>query len=692
VSDQIDLSEFVGGFVVEAAELIATANAALLEIETANASETRHPRAVRELFRALHTIKGLAGMIGVDPIVELAHELETVVRNADRSGGRLPRNSVDVALQAMHVIGEQVRAVADRRAVPAVPERLLVAIAGVDAAPVANEPPKITSEWDTKLSASEREQVATAIARGGHAWTLAFAPDHAKAARGITIGTVRGRLAELGDVVKVAPRTTELGIAFDILVVSEAMPDALAAAVMTTADRVVAIASEPFAEPTPDAAEAEPGRASESMPLGRSVVRVELARLDDLQEQLSLLIVSRFRLDREIARHAERGHDVRGLRDVAAVQGRQLRDLRRAILRARTVRVAEALEPLSLLVRSAARASQKQARLEIDARETEIDKGVADRLLPALVHLVRNAVDHAIEPAEDRVTRAKPTVGTIRITCTEIAGNLLELEVSDDGRGIDRAAIAKRANQTIADDAALLAVLASPGFSTRDVATRTSGRGLGMDIVRRIVDNELGGELSVETVEGNGTTFRLRVPVTIAIVDVFTFLCGGQAFVVPVSAVEEIFELSREREVVPPFPERRAGERRVAADRRAGERGTAERRMTERRGSDAPAVSLLEHRGRALPLVALGAVLDLDGGAGAKSALVIRRAGEPIAFAIDKMVGRQEVVVRPISDPLVRVPGIAGATDLGDGRPTLVLDLVELGLGIAAIASPGGAR
>jgi two-component system chemotaxis sensor kinase CheA len=656
VTERVELQEFVGAFVVEAAELVAVANASLLEIEAANADGTPRPRAVRDLFRALHTLKGLAGMVGVEAIVEIAHALETLVRAADRAGGQLGRAAVEVSLQGVRAIGERVRAVAEQRTAARAPERLLEAIATTDAAVVAAPP--IASELDARLSPSERQQLSVALGGGTPAWMLSFVPSDANASRGVTIGAVRARLATLGEIVKVMPRTiagpdgAQLGIVFDILLISTAPRDALADAIAGSIDGVVAVAPSP---PPPRAA-IEPLVGDEvdgqdvAGPIGRAAVRVELGRLDELQDQLSLLIVSRFRLEREIAAHAERGYNVRGLRQVAELQGRQLRDLRRAILRARMVRVAEVLEPLPLLVRSLSRSSQKEVRLELDVRDAELDKAVADRLLPAMVHLVRNAVDHAIEPVAERAARGKPSAGTIRVACAEIAGNQLELVVSDDGAGIDREAIARRAGRAIADESALLDVLCSPGFSTRDVATRTSGRGLGMDIVRRIAVADLGGELRVASERGVGTTFTLRVPLTIAITEVFSFECGRQAFVVPVAAIEEIFEL-------------------------------VEARVTPPSAHGAPSrVSLLERRGRAIPLYSLGVELAVDDGARARKALVTRRHGEPIAFSVDRVLGRQEVVVRTVDDPLVQAPGIAGATDLGDGRPTLVLDLGELGL------------
>lgn len=663
MSERVDLQEFIGGFVAEADELIALANTQLLEIETGNAEGVVRVKAVRDLFRGLHTIKGLAGMIGVEPIVEIAHELETLLRKADKAGGRLGGAGVEVCLLGVRAIAERVLAVADGTPVaPALPA-LLEEIANADIASAAlpAAAPPLVPGWEAKLGDGEQQQVAEAMRAGIGVWSVTFAPSEAFAAAGTTIAVVRTQVAALGELIKVMPRAQAGAVMFELLVASRAEPAAIAAAGATTLERVRRIeAPAPVATPAtgagaradhaPPTSELEEVR---TIAAGRAVVRVELSRLDDLQDLLSTLVVSRFRLERELARAAERGTDVRRLREVAEQQGRQLRDLRRAILRARMVRVGEVLEPLQLVVRSLVRPTIKEARLVLDARESEIDKAVADRILPAIVHLVRNAVDHAIEPVEERLAAGKPRAGTVRITCADI-GSRLELAVVDDGRGIDRAAIARRANRPIADDTELLDVLTASGFSTRDVVSQTSGRGLGMDIVRRVIVNELGGDLSVSSTLGAGTTFRMHVPLTIAIVDVFSFLCGGQAFVTPVATIEEIIELSEFGAMQPPV--------------RAGTQ---------------PAVGLVERRGRPLSLVSLGQLLALDAGTAARKALVIRRQGELLAFTVDRVLGRQEVVVRPLEDALARLPGIAGATDLGDGKPTLVLDLAELGAGIA---------
>lgn len=654
MSEPVDLQDFIGGFVVEAEELLAMANSCLLEIEAAGGAK---PKAVRDLFRALHTIKGLAGMVGVEPIMEIAHVLETLLRTADRSGGSLQRGAIEVSLQGVRAISERVRAVAERRIPAPAPAHLIELISGTDAtSQTVSTPLSIAAEWDQRLSTSERQQVALELAKGTPAWTLMFEPSAARTARGISIASVRTRLAELGEIVKVAPRTRldaqgkQAGIAFDLLVTSTAPPAQLAEAIDAPVESLIPIVGPPPVAAAPALASDQDFDSDDEQAsrIGRTTVRVELARLDELQDQLAALIVSRFRLERELAAQAARGIEVRKLREVADLQARQLRDLRRAILRVRMVRVAEVVEPLALLVRSVARANHKDVRLVLDVRDAELDKAVADRLLPALIHLVRNAVDHAIEPPEVRIAQGKPAFGTIRVSCAELASKYLELAISDDGQGIDRAKVARRAGFDVADDPALLDVLTTAGFSTRDAVSQTSGRGVGMDIVKRVAVQELGGELNLTTALGVGTTFTLRVPLTIAIVEVFTFECAHRPFVVPVATIEEIFELGDER-IEPPAKQ---------SDSR---------------------IRLVSRRGRAMPLISLGEALSIDNGAPAKKAMVIRHDGELIAFAVDRMLGRQEVVVRPVDDPLVRAVGIAGATDLGDGRPTLMLDLGELG-------------
>ncbi|MDI1429117.1 chemotaxis protein CheA [Polyangium sorediatum] len=656
MGNAFDASEFLAGFLVEAEEHLSASTTNLLAVETSLRKGENNPRAVRELFRSLHTIKGLSAMVGIEPIVDVAHAMETVLRKADRAAGALSANAVEALLAGLRAIGERVRALSTSAPVAPVPPQLLDALAALeitqDASPATVEL-VLDAGLSAKLSATEKAQLLQGAESGRRALRVDFVPSPARAAEGTTITSVRERIGAFAEIVKVVPLsipasdTAPGGLAFALLVLTDATNEALAAAAATQPEHVQVLhtrridGADPLAEP--EAAEEDVGEGRK-----RGIVRVEVARLDDALERLSALVITRFRLARAVDALAAQGVNVGELGEIVKGYGRQVRDLRGAIMRARMVPVAELLDRVPLIVRGLSRATKKPVRVVIDAGKAELDKAVADRVFPAIVHLIRNAVDHAIEPPAERRRLGKPEEGLVRVTCFERSTNQLELGISDDGRGIDREAVAHRASRPVpADDAGLLDLITLPGLTTLDHATKTSGRGLGMDIVKRAVV-ELGGELSLGTTPGAGTTFTLCIPLTITIVDAFSFVCGEQTFVAPVAAIEEVVEVVPEALVRGPSRHTRFGE-----------------------------VRFMERRGEIVPLVNLASVFSLASREEPK-ALVVRRNGAPLAFGIQRMVGQQEVVIRPLEDPLVKVTGVSGSTDLGDGRPTLVLDLVAL--------------
>jgi two-component system chemotaxis sensor kinase CheA len=664
---QLDLHEFLEAYLAEVDDLLTSANAQLLALE--QGVEPATPRQVRDLFRALHTVKGLSAMVGVDPIVSLAHRMEGALRSADRAGGSLARGAVDLLLQGVQAIEQRVAALAQGRAVPDAPVALLEAIEALDALErsPAQQPdgePSLELSLEPTLAAKlapfERDALLDGARKGSRAVALRFSPSPELAAAGTTITTVRARLATVAEIVKVVPLalpSAPAGLSFVLLALTSEPDEVLAKTVGLELDSLETLAEPVPASPEPPPALLEPQTLdlmegleldeSEDVPGAsrRGSVRVEVERLDDALEALSALIVGRASLVRAVGRLAEQGTDVRELQRILREQQRQVRDLRATILRVRMVPVSDVLGRVPLIVRALRRSTGKSVRLEVDAGRSELDKAVAERIFPAVVHLVRNAVDHALEPAAERVRAGKPAEGLVRIECRARGTGQLEMRVSDDGRGIDVEQVARRAGRTLPlSDGALLQLLCRPGFTTREAADATSGRGMGMDIVRKTVVEQLGGELALETETGKGTTFTLRVPLTVSIVDALSFECGSQRFVVPLSSVEEIVELD------------------PASTQQAQ-------------------VDLIWRRGESLPLVRLDDVLGFarQGAGRGSRALVVRREGEALAFCIDRMLGQQEVVVRPLEDPLLVVPGVAGATDLGDGRATLVLDLFALG-------------
>ncbi|MGK3964628.1 chemotaxis protein CheA [Sorangium sp. So ce118] len=718
MSDALDVTEFVAGYLVEVEEHLSASTANLLAAEAALRAGDSNPKATRELFRSLHTIKGLSAMVGVEPVVDIAHAMETVLRAADRAAGRLSAAAIEVLLRGLRAIEERIRALANKKPVPPAAPSLLDALAALDVAAAPSPPaPTISAEPEilAKLGSSERVQLAQGVAGGRRALRVDFVPSPARTAEGLNITSIRERVGKIAEIVKVVPLSVPAtdrapgGIAFALLVLTSASDEELARAAAADIVRPLTVTPAPLA--VAELPEQELDEPAEREPQLRGVVRVEVARLDDALDKLSALVVARFRLARAAADLRARGADVRDLAEILREHDRQLRDLRGAIMRARMISVTELLERVPLVVRGLGRATGKEVRIEIDAGKAELDKAVAERIFPAIVHLLRNAVDHAIEAPAERRRLGKPEEGVIRVSCFERSNNQLELSVADDGRGIDRAQVARRAGRPAPEtDAALLDLITLPGLSTLDQATKTSGRGLGMDIVRRIAVEQLGGELSVSTARAAGTTFTLRIPLTLTIVDAFSFLCGDQAFVTPVAGVEEVMEIDPARIFRGPAPGRARGVADLTALGRArgmaalpppggAHGGTALPPAPGRaqRGAELPAAlpgrarggtELIERRGEVVPIVNLGALFEL-GDAAASRALVVRRNGAPFAFGVTRVLGQQEVVVRPLEDPLVKVPGVSGSTDLGDGRPTLVLDLVTLS-GRLSSGSGGG--
>jgi two-component system chemotaxis sensor kinase CheA len=318
-------------------------------------------------------------------------------------------------------------------------------------------------------------------------------------------------------------------------------------------------------------------------------------------------------------------------------------------MRVRMVPVREIFERMQFVVRDLAREHSKRIKLQLSGQETEIDKLLVERMMDPLLHLVRNAVSHGLETPREREAAGKPAEGTISLRAST-AGEMVVIEVEDDGRGIDRERVAARAEAMgliaagQADDSEtwLLDLICSPGFSTREEADRASGRGIGMAVAKNTVE-ALGGLFTLATEVGKGTRFTIELPVTLAIADALIVSVGGQRFAVPLSAVREVIEVE-------------------AGSLKAFESN-----------------EVISYRGGVLPIVRLARVFGLGEDRGRAFHVFIVGAGlAAVGIAVDRILGQREIVVRAISDPLIQVAGISGATELDDGRAVLILDAAGL--------------
>jgi two-component system chemotaxis sensor kinase CheA len=362
------------------------------------------------------------------------------------------------------------------------------------------------------------------------------------------------------------------------------------------------------------------------------------------------LVVTRARLEANLARveRAIPAQEWRALQETTLLFERQLRHLREDVMRVRLVRVDEIFRRMPFVVRDLARESGKEVQLVLNGQETEIDKFLVERMMDPVLHLVRNAVSHGIERPGERTAAGKPRQGVVTLTaCT--SGEMVLLEIADDGRGIDAASVAERARAAGSrvqpgslDAAALIDLICEPGLSTRRDADLASGRGMGMSVVRTTVQ-ELGGTMSVDTEPGRGTRFTIALPLTLAITDALIAVAHGHTFAVPQSSVQEVVEID----------------------------GAAVRRLE--------GAELVPHRGRSLPLLRLSALLALGGDEPSRlHAFVVGSGQDAVALGVDRILGQREIVVRTLADSLLKISGIIGATELGDGRVVLILDTAAL--------------
>lgn len=637
--------EFLEDFTEEADELLQNINQQLLGLSEAATSSARQP-IFQELLRAYHTLKGLAGMMAVEPAVEICHRSETLL-NAARKGqlesdGRL----VDLLLEGSRLLARLVHALPERTALTEVSTHLKRLQGWTQPTP---EPPVATSGGSLleipelvgrHLQSEDWHRLEQGIRDGMTVGLAYFSPSPEQAAQGVNVNLAREVLLATGDLIRAVPliEGSSVRFAFVMLHKTPDPPESLAGLEWLRLNEQPATpAQDPGEEPESWADH------QRSSPISNTV-RVEVGRLDDIMRLVGDLVVSRWRLQNALEESGVNERQGASIRDSAMRIERQLRDLRQAVTRARMVPLSEVFGRMPLAVRDLARSSNCQVRLVMEGEDTQVDKVLVERLLDPLLHLVRNALAHGLESPQEREQAGKEPVGRLRLAAVP-QGDSIRIEVEDDGRGLDLEAIGRSAGGRVPADAEqALEILCRPGFSTRLQAAKDAGRGVGMDVVRKAVA-EMGGHLGLESHPGQGCKFWMRLPLTLTIVDSFLISLAGERYAVARDAVTEVME--------------------VLADQIHHH----------------PGGELLNWRGGALPLLRLRKLLGTSGPVAEPAsphALVYASGEHRVALVVDRVVGLREVVVRPMADPLLSRPWLGGATELGDGSMALILDLGQL--------------
>jgi two-component system chemotaxis sensor kinase CheA len=600
--------ELVGDFLVEAREHLSTIEGQLLALERSPSDM----EAIHAVFRAFHTIKGLAGFLDFQVIREVAHEVETILDLARNEKLVIESTVIDVVLESGDFLQTELSSV-EQSLQSGSPLAIgnhhpLVAKIRSLAAPPATEavppPPKKAAK--------------------------------PKAAKKQTSAATESQPSEDQPVEPTAAEPTAVEVEPIV------MPEPSTTAVAKSA------AAEPPPAPAPAAASA-PRPAPPAKEQGRGAdtnsVRVETAKLDHLMDVVGEIVVAQ-----SLIRHnpvLALAADSRLLGDLSQL-ARVTAEVQRATMSMRMIPVGQLFQRVERVIRDLSRKAGKLVVLETSGVDTEIDKTVAEELADPLLHMVRNSVDHGIEMQADRIAAGKSAEARIRLSAHHQSGQIL-IEISDDGRGLDSAKIRRKAEerQLISPNAQLTdteiyQLIFEPGFSTAEKITDVSGRGVGMDVVRRNVE-KLRGRIETQSTKGLGTTFQLKLPLTLAIIDGLVVEVGINRYIIPLSGVRETFR---------PRPDS----------------------LFTVEGRD----EMVLVREELMPVVRLYERLGIEPRTTQPSEgllVVLESENKRFCLLIDELRGKQEVVIKSLGEVFKDVPGFSGCAVLGDGHVGLILDI-----------------
>lgn len=596
--------DIAADFILEAQEILDRLGEQLVSLEQSPQDSDQ----LNAVFRGFHTLKGGAGFLGIQAMVELCHAAEETLGMARSGQAVLQAHHFDAGQQSLDYLQSMLDSVA----------------AGTEP---GYAPPELIAQFDVNGPATPAP-VATAAASSGDLIT----DDEFEA----LLDTLHGGAAPTA----VAKKNDDGLIGEDEF---EALLDQLHGGAAPGAQNVAAAAPAPAIAPRPVAAPA-PAKPAANKPVAEAehTVRVDTKRLDAIVNLIGELVLSRNRLKTLRARlHDEELDRAVSTLDIATAR------LQSAVMRTRMQPVGKVFSRFPKVARDVARNLKKEVELELIGAETELDRNLVEALADPLVHLVRNAIDHGIEMPELREAQGKTRSGNVRLSAQQ-EGDYVSIEVQDDGAGIDPERLRAKAREKGLIDPEAAARLTSeeclhlvflPGFSTKQEVTDISGRGVGMDVVQSRI-RELSGQIQIQSELGRGSRFMIRVPLTLAILPTLLVQAGEDVYALPLARVMEVLHAPN----------------------------------TSLGWFDGRAV--LDRRTHTLPLVDLRHWLDVDPAPSPLLTIVVLQAGEArFGLVVDQVRGREEVVIKPLPKALRGLRGYAGATLIGDGRMSLILDV-----------------
>ncbi|WP_250459668.1 chemotaxis protein CheA [Microbulbifer litoralis] len=653
----MDITEFYDTFFEEAGELLLEMETHLLELDL----DAPDAEQLNAIFRAAHSIKGGAGTFGFEALQRTTHLLENLLDYTRRGELALRRDIVDIFLEAKDMLNDQLDAYrGGEEPDPEALERICQTLRqlaleelGEDADVGGGAVPEPAPREKQEKNAEPAPQPETASGR--HCVALL---DMVEKDRQLLVE----ELAQLGDVERqsgddsryeVILQSTVSAADIEAVMCFVAEPEQLQVSALPAAQAAPAATAEkaPPAKAGPPPAEApaakkKPAAAAKS---GESTsIRVPVSKVDQIINLVGELIITQSMLNQQLE---SSGSDDGGkLANGLNLLARNARDLQEAVMSVRMVPMDYVFSRFPRLVRDLAGKLDKEVELVTEGKSTELDKGLTEKIIDPLTHLVRNSLDHGIESPERREAAGKSRSGCLTLSAQHQGGNIL-IEVADDGGGLNREKILARARENglsapdSMSDEEVWQLIFAPGFSTAEAVSDVSGRGVGMDVVKRNIQS-MGGRVEILSQPGQGTTTRIVLPLTLAILDGMSIRVGTETFILPVTGVIESLQ---------PQPDD----------------------LFPMAGGDL----LLKVREDYLPLVATHSAMEVDGAETDPTraiAVIVQGEGRRYALMVDELVGQQQVVVKNLETNYRKVPGVSAATILGDGSVALILDIAGL--------------
>lgn len=656
-------NQYLDIFLEESKEHIQNLNSNLLELESNPGQDI-----IDEIFRSAHTLKGMSGTMGFNRISEITHEMESLLQDIKNGTISVSPEVIDTLLESVDFLEKLIGDITENgeerdRDTKAILEKLR--------RKPGNSTPLKESEKENKkpeenhnFNEFEERLMKEAIAKGLLVWEVLIKLDANCLLKSARAFLVFKTLESFGDIIKTRPIVQDIedekfDDEFTVYIISTHQKQDLEKALGSISE----LKSILIKEVEQSSLEKDPGNSEESpketvacaldeqsvrhanhVKKTSKTLRVDIDRLDNLMNLVSELIIIKTRLD-----GMDEKTEGQKRREAVEYLERITSSLHDAVMKVRMVPIENVFNRFPRVVRDLARELSKNITLIIEGAETELDRTVIDEIGDPLIHLIRNSADHGIEIPEERFRKGKPAQGTIKLKAYH-DGNNVVIEISDDGRGINLNNVLKTAiDKGLIDreraknlkESEIISFLFEPGFSTKDRVTDISGRGVGLDVVKTKIES-LGGGIEINTVPDQGTTFLIRLPLTLAIIQALMVMVGEEKYAIPLSAIKEtVIVASKDIKKV---------------------------QKNE--------VTLL--RGNVIPILRLGEMLDVESNGSSEEDLtvvIVKKGERDIGLVVDSLIGQQEIVIKSLGNFLKNIKFIAGATILGDGKVALILDV-----------------